>query len=317
MLLIVFPAISAADEEPVRDTGGPNAVAPPPATPPRPLAGDAAGAAGLRADLERIVSGEETTGWFLDKAHDEAMHPAVAQSVCRTSLAGRQLLHEQLGAELAQIGDPRTLYEAAGKMTDDVEKALHLSRMRTALRRAMDGADCPFWIKPVQGFEGRQTDRNRFTLNLETSGLVQFRYSSEKVTIGASPSIRILAGFGFDHVTLLTGAEFAGGPMLREDDSSKFVLNYFPAIPVVVRIRDVNWTYSFETGLVSFFQANNTDMSYGFRAGGGIGLVALRTRWFIPWAGINAYYEHYFPGAGRPAAEFLRGGFRIGIIYDP
>ncbi len=310
----VIPLTAAADDEP---SPGPNAIAPPPAPAPRPPVGDAGGAAGLRADLERIVSGEETTGWFLDKAHYEAIHPAVAQSVCRTTPEGRRYLYEQLGAELAAIGDPRALYEAAGKMTDDVEKALHLSRMRTALARAIDGADCPFWIKPSQGFAGRQTDLDRLTLNLETGGLVQFRYASEKLTLGAGPSIRILAGYAFGHVTILAGPEIAGGPMLREDDSSKFVLNYFPALPVVIRIRDVSWMYSFETGVVSLLQGNNTTLSYGIRAGAGIGLMALRTRWFIPWAGIATFYEHYFPGGGRPAADFLRGGLRIGIIYDP
>lgn len=298
---------------------GPAAVAPPPASTPsaRPGAGDAAGAAGLRTDLDRIISGEETTGWFLDRAHYEAMHPAVVQSVCRTTPEARQYLFEELSFELAQVGDPRTLFDrAGGKMTSDVEKALHLTRMKTALARAMDGADCPFWVKPVAGYQGRQTDRNRFTINLETGGLVQFRYS-EKVTVGAGPSIRVLAGLGFGHTSILTGAEFAGGPMLDENDASKLVLNYFPAIPFVVRIRDVSWTYSFETGLVSLFTGNNLEPSYGLRAGFGIGLMALRTRYFIPWAGIAAYYEHYFPGADRSAIEFLRGGLRIGIMYDP
>jgi hypothetical protein len=315
---IIFALPRASLGDPDEPAVGPNAVATPPPLPPRPIAGDARGAAGLRADLDRIVSGEETTGWFLDRAHYEAMHSSVVQSVCRATPEARQYLHDELGAELAQIGDPRALFEAAGgKMTSDVERALHVSRMRTALGRAMAGNDCPFWVKPEKGYDGRQTDRNRFTLNLETGGLAQFRYAASQVTLGAGPSIRILAGLGFGHTSILAGAEFAGGPMIREDDSSKLVLNYFPAIPIVVRIRDVSWTFSFGTGVVSLLQGNNTDLSYGIRAGFGIGLMALRTRWFIPWAGIAAFYEHYFPGGGRPAAEFLRGGFRIGIIYDP
>jgi len=321
MCVLVVPSLARAESPGPEEQGaGPVAIAPPPPLPARPIAGDAKGAHGLRADLERILSPEETGGWFLDRAHYEAMHPAVVQSVCRTSPEARQYLLEELGTELAQVGEPRALFDAAGgKMTSAVEKALHLTRLRTALARAMDGNDCPFWVKPEKGYEGRQTDRNRFTLNLETGGLAQFRYASgsEKVTVGAGPSIRVLAGWGFGHTSIMGGVELAGGPMLREDDSSKFVLNYFPAIPIVVRVRDVSWTYSFETGMVSLFQGDNLGLSYGVRAGFGIGLMALRTRYFIPWAGIAAYYEHYFPGSDRPALEFLRGGLRIGIIYDP
>lgn len=315
--LVVVPFSARAEDDP--DSRGEPRSPPAIAPAPPPLSSgpdDPRGAEGLRIDLERIVASEESGGWFLDTTHYDAMHSAVLQSVCRATPDARRLALERLRRESAALGDPRTTFEAAGrKMTSDVERSLHVLRMRTALTRAIH-AECPFWVAPVFGYSGRQTDARRFTLNGEIGTLLQLRYSSERVTVGASPSIRVLGGYTFGHVGVMVGGEFSAGPMIREDDSSKVVLNYFPAAPVVLRIRDNNWIYSIETGLVTVMQGDDTRVSFGVRGGAGLGLMALRTRYFIPWAGIALYYEHYFEGA-RPSAEFLRGGLRIGVIFDP
>jgi hypothetical protein len=36
----------------------------------------------------------------------------------------------------------------------------------------------------------------------------------------------------------------------------------------------------------------------------------------IPWAGAVLAYERYFSNSARPAADFLRGGVRVGVIWD-
>lgn len=288
-----------------------------PASPSEPAIAftDPRGAEGLRVDLERIISSEESSGWFLDASHYESIRETVLQSVCRATEPALAEARARLGVESSVAGDPRVVFEREGRVTSAVEVALHLERMRVALERARR-SDCPFWVVAGASYAGRQTDAQRFTLNGEIGTLVALRYSSSRFTAGASPSIRTLAGYTFGRLGLLAGLEFSGGPMLHEDDSSKLVLNYFPAVPVVMRIRHNNWIYSLETGLVSVLQGDDTRMSFGVRGGGGIGLMALRTRWFIPWAGAALYYEHYFAGP-RPPAEFLRGGLRIGIIFDP
>ena len=51
--------------------------------------------------------------------------------------------------------------------------------------------------------------------------------------------------------------------------------------------------------------------------GTSIGILALRTRNVLPWAGVAATYEYYFEGGGRPAAHFIRGGLRVGILWGP
>jgi hypothetical protein len=187
--------------------------------------------------------------------------------------------------------------------------------VRTALQRAIDEG-CPFWIVPKVGYDGRQTDRNKLTLNVETGALVQGGLANGNVTAGAAYSLRLLAGYGFGSVSVLTGAEISGGPR-SSDDGSKLVMNYFPTVPLLVRFTHVNWLYTLETGVVSVLQGDDSRLSYGFRVGGGIGVMGLRTRYFIPWVGAALFYEHYFPISDRPAAELLRGGLRLGIIYDP
>jgi hypothetical protein len=79
-----------------------------------------------------------------------------------------------------------------------------VSCTRTPARAIADN-DCLFRVKRKKGYEGRQTDRNRFTLNFETGGLAQFRYAANQPTVGARPSIRIVAGLGFGHTSVLAG----------------------------------------------------------------------------------------------------------------
>ena len=108
--------------------------------------------------------------------------------------------------------------------------------------------------------------------------------------------------------------------MLRQDEptgTTDFVLNYFPAIPISVHFRSVNWIYSVETGAVSLFQGEAPGINFGVRAGFGVGYMALRNRYFTPWAGISLWQELYFGNDDRPGAGFLRGGLRVGVIYDP
>jgi hypothetical protein len=273
---------------------------------------DERGAKGLRVDLDRIVTSEESSGWHLDRYHYDTIAPTVLVSVCTASLEARRLAQDALAAETE---DPRAVFDQEGKLTSRVSRALHLWRMKTALERAL-AEQCPFWIAPKIGYDGRQSDRNKFTLNAETGALLHGRLSAGDVTFGAAYAIRVLAGYSFGSVSLLGGAELSGGPR-SSDDGEKLVMNYFPTIPIVLRFTDVNWFYTVESGLVSVFQGDDPRLSYGFRAGGGLGVMGLRTKYFIPWIGAALFYEHYFPIANRPAAEFLRGGLRLGIIYDP
>lgn len=279
------------------------------------------GAAGLVSDLTRIIAIEESTGWFLDAQELDDVYPTLLESVCRATPEARRAALAWFAEESQKKGDPEALYQRnGGEMSKEVARALTLDRAHRALERAVERApaDCPFWIRPEPDFDGRQTDRNRFTLSLETGGLVQLRQTVDTWTFGGGGYGRLLPAYGFGgDITLLFGVEFGGGAMLRpRTDPTEFVINYFPALPLVARLHDVTWQYDFEVAPVALFQADDTRLSYGVRGGFALGIVALRTRGFLPWGGAHVAYEHYFDGA-RPSAHFVRGGLRVGIMWDP
>jgi hypothetical protein len=283
-------------------------------------AADAEGAQGLGTDVDRIVAGEESEGWFADGDALREIAPAILESTCRATPEARRETLEGLQSRTLQAGDPRALFNAAGELSGAVKRALSLERQRRALELALARIDeCPFWVRPVPGFKGRQSDHQRFTLSLETAGNVQLRRTQGRFAFGAGGWGRVLPGYGInDDFSLLAGLEFGGGAMVRPNtDASQFIINYFPAIPVVLRVHRRILQYDFEAAPVALFQADNTLPSFGFRFGGGIGFSTLRRHDFLPWAGLAASYEHYFAGGGRSAAQFLRADLRVGFVWDP
>ena len=277
---------------------------------------------GLLADVERIVSVEQSLGWFADRRAYEEVLPALLQSLCRADPAARIEARAELVRRSRELGISRDLFLRAGRELDSKTKeALFAERQLGAFEHAMARAadDCPYFVEPEPDFIGRQTDRNRFTLSLETGGMLQIRRTEGDWTFGGGGTGRILPGWGFGgSITLLAGAEFGGGAMIRPNvQPTQLAINYFPAIPLVVRFHDVSWHYDLEVAPVALFQADDQDMSFGLRVGGTVGVAALRTRGFLPWAGLAVAYERYFEREGRASAVFLRGGLRIGVMWDP
>jgi hypothetical protein len=274
----------------------------------------------LLLDIERMVDAEESEGWFIDNDAVLDLRQPLLESLCRTPPAARNEAVRALEAESARAGDARSLYEAEGrKVTAIVEQARFVERKLFALRTAVAwGTDCPVWVEPEANFEGRQTDRDRFTISFESGGNAQIRRTQNTWTIGAGGLGRGLVGYGFSgDFSVLAGFEFGGGAMLKPGvEPTEFVVNYFPAIPVILRLHNVSWHYDLELAPVSLFQADNARFSFGFRTGVGVGLAGLLLRGVIPWAGAVLSYEHYFHNGRRDSADFLRGGVRVGVIWD-
>lgn len=280
---------------------------------------DPEGARNLLIDLERIVTSTEGGGWFLDSEAERAVHPPLMESVCRASPEAR-LEALRLIRDLGRmLGDPRTVFAVEQRETTRFQRARSVDRQLRALERAEQRAtaECPFWVSAQDEFQSRQTDSRGISLVVETGGNLQLRYTAGQWTFGGGGLGRVLSNFGLtDHLSLLAGVEFGGGAMLRPGaPETEFVVNYFPAIPLLLRFRDVNVRYDLEVGPVALFQADNTRLSYGGRVGTSVSILALRTRNLLPWAGVAATYEYYFQGGGRPAAHFVRGGLRVGILW--
>jgi hypothetical protein len=299
-------------------------------TPPPPTAApgtsaaapsDPEGALGLLSDLEKIVNAQEHDDWFVDEyAYDEIL-VALMPSVCRATPAARAQAVAATAARQRTTGDPQQQFARVGELTDEVEAALHAQRQHEALTLALRlvPKQCPFWIHPVPAFAGRQTNRARFALSVETGGLAQLRRADGDVHLGGGGAGRLLASYRFGSAaTLLSGLEFGGGAMVRpETSASEFVINYFPALPTVLRLHDVAWHYEIETAAVGLLQADNTRPSYGIRVGAGVGFSTLRLRSLLPWAGFALAGEHFFAGGGRSAQQFFRAGLRVGFFWDP
>ena len=174
-------------------------------------------------------------------------------------------------------------------------------------------------MPPDPEFNGRQTDRDRFTLNGEFGGVVQFRRTRGTWTYGAGGLGRVLGAYGFGGVaTLLAGGEFGGSALIRPGEGpTTLVVNFLPAVPIVFRLHDGSWHYDVEAAAVGLWQEDDPSLSYGMRGGFNIGFKALKTSVVIPWAGVAVAYEYYFESGGRPDAHFFRGGFRAGFSWDP
>ncbi len=284
------------------------------------LADDAEGARSLLSDVARVVAAEEVDDWFSDREALRSIEQHLLPSVCHATSEARDQALAQLRQRHADLGDAKALFAKRGMVAGEVSQALTAERRLNALERTLARQDeCPFWIHPERDFQGRQSDRQRLTLSIESGGDVQFRRTQRHWTFGAGGNGRLLAGWGFDgRYSLLAGAEFGGSALLRPNsNASEFVINYFPALPVVFRSRQLTWHYDVEVAPVALFEADNTRLSYGARIGGAFAFTALRRRNVLPWAGLALAYEYYFEGAGRAPIHFLRGGLRIGLPWDP
>ena len=284
------------------------------------LAEDAEGARSLLSDVARIIAAEEVDDWFSYREAWRSVEEHLLPSVCRATPVAREAALAALRVRHAALGDAKALFAQGGELSTAVAAALTAERELTALERVLQRqSDCPFWIHPEPGFRGLQSDRHRLTVSIESGGDVQFRLAQRHWTFGAGGGGRLLFGWGFDgRYTLLAGPQFGGSALLRPNShASEFVINYFPAIPVVFRSRQLTWHYELEAAPVALFEADNTRLSYGARIGAAFAFTALRRRNVLPWAGLALAYEYYFEGGGRGPVHFLRGGVRIGLPWEP
>lgn len=273
----------------------------------------------LRFDLQRIVSAAAGGSWLIDELEQTAIQRDVMESVCRATPAVRAHALAHLEAAHARQGDARQLYDRAGELTDEVEAALATSRELEALRRAVAAAgSCPFWVHPEPTFRGRQSTRDRWVINFDTGGTAQLRRTQGDWAVGAGGFGRVLGGYSFTRLTLLAGLEFGGGALVEPNEQpTSLVVNYIPALPLLVRLHRDSWNVDFEAASVGLFQASNTSLSYGVRGGVTIGVSALRVRGVLPWVGLAVASEYHFANSARPEAWYLRSGLRVGGVWDP
>jgi len=275
----------------------------------------------LLFDLERIIAAEESSGWLLDDVTQDEIHRDVMESLCRATPDVRRAAERRLEQRSAAAGDPRALYERAGaQLSHDVTHALTTQRTLVALQRGLAVADqqCPFWLRPQPEFRGMQSTRDRWIVNFDTGGTAQLRRTQGEWSVGAGGFGRVLGGYSFTRVSLLAGIEMGGGALVVPGTQpTAFVVNYIPAVPVLLRFHRDAWNIDLEAASVGLFQAGNTRLSHGVRGGITIGVSGLRVRGILPWVGIGVASEYHFENSARPEAWYLRSGLRVGGVWDP
>jgi hypothetical protein len=281
---------------------------------------NAASVDALVFDIVRIVDAEEGGGWLLDETAQRNIEATVMQSVCRAAPEVRAGAFERLERQSRELGDARSAFERDhGELTSRVEAALSAERRAAAARHAGELAPrCPFWVHADADFKGLQSTRDRLVTNFDTGGIVQLRRTQGEWALGAGGFGRALVGYSFTHVSVLSGIEFGGGALLQpKTNPTQFIINYLPAVPVIVRLHYQAWNIDLEGASTGLFQAGDTRLSYGVRSGITVGVSSLRLRGILPWVGIGVASEYYFANSARPGAFFLRGGLRVGGVWAP
>lgn len=276
------------------------------------------GGLSLMDDVARLVEQQEMAGWFIDSAAYERTVDALLESVCHASPEHRTQALVTL-RNTVQHGRARELYVRAGRhMTSKASAALSAERRLIVLERAVARADeCPFFVEPSRRFRGLQTESYKWALHFEGGGLGQIRRSGGAFTLGGGGAGRLLVGRGFRQLSLLAGVEGGGSVGLQSTGAGgQLPLSYNVALPFVLRIRGNAWLYDAEVAPLAALD-NSFAVAWGGRFGLGVGIAGPRTRGFLPWAGVFATADQYFPRDGGATAQVLRAGVRVGIRWLP
>lgn len=283
--------------------------------------------ASLLFDLRKIVEVQRSAGWKIDRYEYERMMPDTLMSVCRTTDATRRFALAEARDEVARLGGPieDALEENGGKI-HELKDLLFATRVAHLLEEAVRRApvECSEWVKPQRDFKALQAGVNRFFLSVEASGsgMIQYAPVHPDGTTGFRGTRggggRLLLGRGFGHHwSLRVGPEFNVNMLVRrEGNTVDLPLQFQGALPIVVRYQNGFWHYNVEVAPLVMITDTDRVARFGGRLGALIGISRLKTRRFIPWAGLSVTVD-LFPGVdGRTMVLNLRGGWRAGFDWD-
>lgn len=285
------------------------------------LASEETQAQALLFDIDRIVAVESQQGWQIDRLELEDVLPQALQSVCRCNPESRQAaLGEAKKRFQAEGGDVKSALEAAGGDPDEIDSLLDAHRAVLILEYTLSKADgdCPLWLQPSAEFQGRQTDRDRFSIYFEGGGLLTLRTNEEETRYGGGGSSRVLLGYRSGAVGWLAGAELGGAGLVQPDEANDQVrFHMFSALPLAVRVHGVLWHMGLELAPVWSLPVSRDPARMGGRAALMLGYTPLRRGAWLPGLGFAIAYEHSPAYDGLVTEHILRAGFRGSFSWDP
>jgi hypothetical protein len=277
----------------------------------------------LYIDARKALRAESRLGWTVDRVEVAEASVQTEPSACHVSPARRAALRAWVDQRIAAEGGPAAEQFARGRSKGDLKEVIELERTRTVLAQleAHMPADCPFWVKPSEDFEGLHTVSDRWVVIAESVGGGSLSFSNGNVEAGGGGAARVFAGYGIGtHLELALGVEAGGDALLQKQQDPDGTLQANGAfrfgVPAFLRVIDLDWAYDLELAAMSRL-TNGELRPLGARVALAGGVVGLRRIGLMPALSLWLAYE-IFPAQDRRAAEHvLRIGTKVGIDWDP
>jgi hypothetical protein len=281
----------------------------------------------LVRDMEKIVDSEEQLkGWVVDDAEIRLVINDAMLSVCRVPPEDRAAAIQWLGEEIKREDGPvAAAWRRHGKNKNAVATLELLTRAKALLAEAHRWADdgkCPFWIEPVDHFDGRQTFAHRLLFSGEGGG--RFSFGLEKtgtqptvIGLGAGGAGRFMGGYGVsDSLTLLVGGEMALGGRLTAPGGVVITLTGLAA----ARVNVLSGYLEFETGPQDYINQTTGQKQLGFHAAVGVGTTSLRSfGGFVSGSVLSVSYDYTYGQTSdgeRTHANLLTLGVRATYAFS-
>jgi len=256
----------------------------------------------LVRDLEKIVdSQEQIKGWVVDDAEIQLVINDAMLSVCRVPIEERIAALAWLAQEIKREDGPVVdAWLRSGKIKSAVSTLVLLTRAKTLLAEAnrwAEGGKCPFWIEPVQSFDGRQSFVHRWFFSGEGGG--RFSFGLEKtgaqatvIGIGAGGAGRFMGGYGIsDTIAVMAGGEMALGGRLTAPGGVVITGTGL----VAVRAIFLSGYLEFETGPQEYLNQTTGQNQIGFHGAIGVGTMSLRSfGGFISGSVLSLSYDYTY-----------------------
>jgi hypothetical protein len=277
----------------------------------------------LYIDARKALRAESRLGWTVDRVEITEAAVQTEPSACHVTPERRAALRAWVDQRIAAEGGPAAEQFARGRPKDELKEAIELARTKELLAQVEQHvpADCPFWQRPEEPFEGLHTVSDRFVLIAESAGGGSLSFSNGNVEAGGGGAARLFAGYGLGaHLELAIGFEAGGDAVLQKQPDADGTLQANGAfrfgVPAFLRVIDLDWVYDLELAAMSRL-TNGELRPMGARVALAGGVSGLRRIGLMPSISIWLAYEIFPAQDSRAAEHVLRIGTKVGIDWDP
>ena len=272
----------------------------------------------LAFDVERVVKAQEQLGWSIDRIERDAASEDLLASLCRATPKERAAAHALIKRNVSQLG------ASASERWRRGERPLALLRPQLTTERTLSLLDhglkmveagaCPFWWETTDPFVARQQPLPGAFVSLETSGRGYAQLEGDKFGAGGGGASRlVLGGRVAPDWGLFTTLEFGGGGRFDSIGLNQPIdvpdLLIMPAVLIQLRRQIGTWYVFAESGPMTFFTKEESELRWGARTIIGGGAVRLRIGPGMPFLGAQLGVDWIEPGAsGEPIWQVFAGG---------